>query len=111
MEGRSEASAERRPKRAPEGSRRRRPRAYQERSGRNGGASKASCRVTGTGVRIPPSPPFLITENTPHLLPGWLLSCPLADVFGRYGSEVGGDAALGNSAGAGGYYKSCNIRV
>jgi hypothetical protein len=27
------------------------------RSGRNGGASKASCRVTGTGVRIPPSPP------------------------------------------------------
>ena len=29
------------------------------RSGRNGGASKASCRVTGTGVRIPPSPPTL----------------------------------------------------
>jgi hypothetical protein len=28
------------------------------RSGRNGGASKASCRVTGTWVRIPPSPPF-----------------------------------------------------
>src|SRR4051812_14894507 len=27
------------------------------RSGRNGGASKASCRVSGTGVRIPPSPP------------------------------------------------------
>ena len=27
------------------------------RSGRNGGASKASCRVIGTGVRIPPSPP------------------------------------------------------
>ncbi len=27
------------------------------RSGRNGGASKASCRVTGTWVRIPPSPP------------------------------------------------------
>ena len=26
------------------------------RSGRNGGASKASCRVTGTWVRIPPSP-------------------------------------------------------
>src|SRR5206468_5811535 len=28
------------------------------RSGRNGGASKASCRVSGTWVRIPPSPPF-----------------------------------------------------
>ena len=27
------------------------------RSGRNGGASKASCGVTRTGVRIPPSPP------------------------------------------------------
>ena len=27
------------------------------RSGRNGGASKASCPVRGTGVRIPPSPP------------------------------------------------------
>ncbi len=27
------------------------------RSGRNGGASKASCRVSGTWVRIPPSPP------------------------------------------------------
>ncbi len=27
------------------------------RSGRNGGASKASCRETGTWVRIPPSPP------------------------------------------------------
>ena len=32
-----------------------RPERY--RSGRNGGASKASCRVTGTWVRIPPSPP------------------------------------------------------
>ena len=32
------------------------------RSGRNGGASKASCRVTGTWVRIPPSPPYL-TDN------------------------------------------------
>src|SRR5581483_9433937 len=29
------------------------------RSGRNGGASKASCRVTGTWVRIPPSPPSI----------------------------------------------------
>ena len=29
------------------------------RSGRNGGASKASCRETGTWVRIPPSPPFI----------------------------------------------------
>ena len=28
------------------------------RSGRNGGASKASCPVRGTWVRIPPSPPF-----------------------------------------------------
>jgi hypothetical protein len=28
------------------------------RSGRNGGASKASCRVSGTWVRIPPSPPI-----------------------------------------------------
>src|SRR4029450_1670750 len=27
------------------------------RSGRNGGASKASCRVTGPWVRIPPPPP------------------------------------------------------
>src|SRR5262245_47291613 len=27
------------------------------RSGRNGGASKASCPVRGTWVRIPPSPP------------------------------------------------------
>ena len=27
------------------------------RSGRNGGASKASCPARGTGVRIPPSPP------------------------------------------------------
>ena len=33
-----------------------RPERY--RSGRNGGASKASCRVTGTWVRIPPSPPL-----------------------------------------------------
>jgi hypothetical protein len=32
-------------------------RAERYRSGRNGGASKASCRVSGTGVRIPPSPP------------------------------------------------------
>src|SRR2546421_1105551 len=29
------------------------------RSGRNGGASKASCRVSGTWVRIPPSPPTI----------------------------------------------------
>ena len=29
------------------------------RSGRNGRASKACCRVTGTWVRIPPSPPYL----------------------------------------------------
>jgi hypothetical protein len=28
------------------------------RSGRNGGASKASCPVRGTWVRIPPSPPL-----------------------------------------------------
>ena len=33
-------------------------RAERYRSGRNGGASKASCRVTGTWVRIPPSPPL-----------------------------------------------------
>ena len=33
------------------------PSAERYRSGRNGGASKASCRVTGTWVRIPPSPP------------------------------------------------------
>ena len=32
------------------------------RSGRNGGASKASCRVTGTWVRIPPSPPRILTR-------------------------------------------------
>ena len=32
------------------------------RSGRNGGASKASCRVSGTGVRIPPSPPPFAPE-------------------------------------------------
>ena len=35
-----------------------RPFAERYRSGRNGGASKASCRVTGTWVRIPPSPPL-----------------------------------------------------
>ena len=33
------------------------PTAERYRSGRNGGASKASCRVSGTWVRIPPSPP------------------------------------------------------
>ena len=35
------------------------------RSGRNGIASKAICRVTGTWVRIPPSPPYksLIVNN------------------------------------------------
>src|ERR671929_106109 len=33
------------------------------RSGRNGGASKASCRVTGTWVRIPPSPPNSILSS------------------------------------------------
>ena len=38
-----------------------RPERY--RSGRNGGASKASCRVTGTWVRIPPSPPSLVERN------------------------------------------------
>ena len=32
------------------------------RSGRNGGASKASCRVTGTWVRIPPSPPPSVAD-------------------------------------------------
>ena len=32
------------------------------RSGRNGGASKASCRVTGTWVRIPPSPPCILAK-------------------------------------------------
>ena len=41
------------------------------RSGRNGGASKASCRETGTWVRIPPSPPFLWpgTMPKPHSNP------------------------------------------
>ena len=33
------------------------PSAERYRSGRNGIASKAICRVTGTWVRIPPSPP------------------------------------------------------
>ena len=32
------------------------------RSGRNGGASKASCRETGTWVRIPPSPPPILCK-------------------------------------------------
>src|SRR5215213_9239106 len=36
------------------------------RSGRNGGASKASCRVTGTGVRIPPSPPTSVARVSIH---------------------------------------------
>src|SRR5690349_8281141 len=39
------------------------------RSGRNGGASKASCRVTGTGVRIPPSPPHFAHASR-ELRPG-----------------------------------------
>ena len=47
-EGPEGTGAERRP---------RAPKMERYRSGRNGGASKASCRVTGTGVRIPPSPP------------------------------------------------------
>ena len=40
------------------------PAKYAERyrSGRNGGASKASCRETGTWVRIPPSPPFVYSK-------------------------------------------------
>ena len=41
-----------------------RPERY--RSGRNGGASKASCRVTGTWVRIPPSPPTLAGPFRAH---------------------------------------------
>ena len=39
------------------------------RSGRNGGASKASCRVTGTWVRIPPSPPLPPCSSFPPLDP------------------------------------------
>ena len=42
-----------------------RPERY--RSGRNGGASKASCRVTGTWVRIPPSPPICKSFTRNHL--------------------------------------------
>src|SRR3954470_6797323 len=38
------------------------------RSGRNGGASKASCRVTGTWVRIPPSPPSFQPIRPPRYL-------------------------------------------
>jgi hypothetical protein len=50
------------------GSRMRAPRynvwaAERYRSGRNGGASKASCRVSGTGVRIPPSPPIFARSS------------------------------------------------
>ena len=42
------------------------------RSGRNGGASKASCRVTGTGVRIPPSPPTSLRSNGVRVMSsGW----------------------------------------
>ena len=37
-------------------------RAERYRSGRNGGASKASCRASGTWVRIPPSPPFISSK-------------------------------------------------
>ena len=41
------------------------------RSGRNGGASKASCRATGTWVRIPPSPPLVLCNplKTPDAAP------------------------------------------
>ena len=41
------------------------------RSGRNGGASKASCRVSGTWVRIPPSPPNSVL-SFPNKLAGVL---------------------------------------
>ena len=44
--------------RAPEGARHHTTRSERYRSGRNGGASKASCPVRGTWVRIPPSPPI-----------------------------------------------------
>ena len=44
--------------RAPEGARHHATRSERYRSGRNGGASKASCPVRGTWVRIPPSPPI-----------------------------------------------------
>ena len=46
------------------------------RSGRNGGASKASCRVTGTWVRIPPSPPLLNNRKTP------LATAPVSALLG-----------------------------
>ena len=50
------------------------------RSGRNGGASKASCRVTGTWVRIPPSPPFDSTDapKTSRQARSWRTESPLA---------------------------------
>ena len=51
-----------------------RPERY--RSGRNGGASKASCRVTGTWVRIPPSPPLLNNRKTP------LATAPVSALLG-----------------------------
>ena len=44
------------------------------RSGRNGGASKASCRVTGTWVRIPPSPPAFAKPLASLAGYGWLAS-------------------------------------
>src|SRR5258708_5918917 len=37
------------------------------RSGRNGGASKASCPVRGTWVRIPPSPPINLLNKIRNL--------------------------------------------
>ena len=39
------------------------------RSGRNGGASKASCRESGTWVRIPPSPPTFAERSLRSRLP------------------------------------------
>ena len=38
------------------------------RSGRNGRASKACCRVTGTWVRIPPSPPTITSLSATRYL-------------------------------------------
>ncbi len=68
------------------------------RSGRNGGASKASCRVTGTWVRIPPSPPDFAravarASSRPGLRPGrakrpsnaWSLTITTSASFPRNG--------------------------
>src|SRR6187551_1861509 len=69
------------------------------RSGRNGGASKASCRVSGTWVRIPPSPPSFQPIKSGRLYRPLVSSWVLYDSSGPVPRRVaeGVESARGGS--------------